>query len=326
MKFKDITNSVKGFISSTSWKIEKHTPEILLVTGIISTVAAVTMAVKATPKATAIIAEHKEQMALVHKCAEIGMRGDVETGKNVPYTEDDKKKDTITFYTKTGLKLAKVFAPATILLGVSIASQVCGYKVLSRRLAEASAAYALLATKFKAYRQRVAEKLGIEDEKKLYHNIREKEITTAAVDENGNPIENKETVLIADDDDYTMIFSQYNRAGILNPNWLPSAEQCLTFLQMEQNYWDNVLRCRKGKPVTLNEIKTRLAGDGERTTKGQAVGWTYEPDNPNHHGDNHIDFGLDRLIKAYRDGEEMPDDNSFVLDFNVDGDILYAFT
>lgn len=325
MKLKDIANSVKGFVSSTSWKIEKHAPEILLVTGIVSTVAAVALAVKATPKAEAIIEEHKQQMELVHKCAELGVRGDSETGKNVPYTEEDKKKDTIHFYTTTGMKLAKEFAPSVILLGISITSQICGYKVLSRRLAEASAAYALLASKFKAYRKRVAEKLGVTEERKLYHNMQEKEIKTTAYDENGNPIENADTVTIADDDDYTMIFSQFNRRGILNPNWMPNTEAMLTWLSMEQDYWNQVLKCRKGKPVTLNEVRTRLAGDFERTTKGQAVGWTYEPDNPNHHGDNYIDFGIDRLIKAYRDGEEMPDDSSFVLDFNVDGDILYAF-
>lgn len=324
MKLTDITNSVKGFVSNTSWKIEKHAPEILLVTGIVSTVAAVAMAVKATPKAAAIIEEHKTKMEIVHKCAEVGMRGDTETGENVPYTEDDKKKDTIHYYATTSLKLAKEFAPATILLGVSIASQVCGYKVLSRRLAEASAAYALLASKFKAYRKRVADKYGIDEEKAIYHNLRDKEISTATVDADGNVIEGCETVKVTDDDDFTMVFSQFNRKGVLNTNWFNSTEQCLTFLQMEQAYWNNVLKLRKGAPVYLNEIRARLAGDTERTCLGQVVGWTYEPDNPNHHGDNFIDFGIDRIIKAYRDGEEMPDDNSFVLEFNVDGDVLYA--
>ena len=319
----NLLTSVKGFISSTSWKIEKHAPEIFLCVGIVSTIGSVVAAVKATPKANAILEDHKQQMEVVHKCSETGLSLDKETGKNVEYTKTDLKNDTISVYAKTGWKLMKLFTPTALLVGASIVSQICGYKVLSQRLAAASAAYAALATKFKEYRKRVAEKIGTEDEKKLCHGVKAKEITTTQLDENGNPVEGKDVVYIADDDDYTGIFSQFNRDGILNPNWYPDSDQNLTWLEMEEAYWDKVLKCRKGKPVTLNEVRERL-GLG-KTQKGQATGWVYAPDNPKHIGDNRISFGLDPIIRAYRNGEEMPDDNSFVLDFNVDGNILYAF-
>lgn len=319
-----IITSIKGLVSSTSWKIEKHTPEILLTVGLVSTVAAVVTAVKATPKATAIIAEHKQRMEVVHTCADEGKSGDLETGTNVEYTKDDAKQDTVTVYVQTGVKLVKVFAPTAIFIGASIVSQVCGYKVLSKRLAEASAAYALLATKFKGYRQRVADRLGITEERNIYHDMKAQDVVRNGEDENGNPVMGDvETIFIANDDDYSGIFSQYNDDGILNPAWYADSEQNLTWLRMEQEYWNNVLKCRKGKPVTLNEVRDRL-GLG-KTQKGQAVGWVYAPDDPKHNGDNYIDFGLDPVIKAYRNGDEIPDESSFVLDFNVDGDILYAF-
>lgn len=324
MKGKDILASVKGFVSSTSWKIQKHTPEILLTVGIVSTAAAIVTAVKAAPKAATIIEEHKQQMEVVHKCSDEGKSGDLETGTNVEYTAEDSKNDTVIVYVQTGVKLVKVFAPTAILFGVSIASQVCGYKVLSKRLAEASAAYALLATKFKNYRKRVADKLGVTEERTIYHDMKAQDVLRNDVDENGNPtMGDVETVYIADDDDYTGLFCQFDRNGVLNPNWYPNSEQNLTWLRMEQSYWNNVLKCRKGRPVTLNEVRDRL-GLG-KTQKGQAVGWVYDPDNQKHNGDNYIDFGLDPLIRAYRNGDEIPDDNSFVLDFNVDGNILYAF-
>lgn len=321
MKFAD---SIKGFVSKTTWKIEKHTPEILLTVGIVTTIGAVVTAVRAAKKAEPIIEEHNKRLDLIHKCEDLGMTGNAETGENVEYTHEDAKNETIKTYLGTTGKLAIAFTPTAILLGTSIVSQVCGYKVMSKRLAEASAAYALLASKFKSYRKRVAEKLGVPEERLLYHDMKAVDVVRNGVDENGNPVESGiETVFIANDDDYTAIFTQYNKDGIRNPWWYPDSDQNLDTLRIKQDYWTKVLKCRKGKPVTLNEVRYDLGL--ETTQKGQSVGWVYDPDNPEHNGDNYIDFGLDPIIKAYRDGEEMPDDSSFVLDFNVDGEILYAF-
>lgn len=322
MKIKDIADSVKGFVSSTSWKIEKHAPEILLVTGIVSTIAAVAMAVKATPKAMAVIEEHKKQLEVIEKSEEAGVTVNAD-GETVEYTPDDAKKDRRTTLAKTVISCGKLYAMSALLLGLSIFCQIKGYKTLSRRLAEASMAYAALATKFKSYRKRVADKLGADEEAVIYHDMKAVDVVRNGEDENGNPTEaGIDTVFVADDDDYTALFSQYDKDGILNPNWYPDSAQNLDWLRMEQDYWNNVLKCRKGKPVFLNEVRERLRVG--RTQKAQAVGWVYKPDDPNHNGDNYIDFGLDRMVRAYRNGDEFPDEASFVLDFNVDGNVMYA--
>lgn len=323
MKLKNITDSIKGFVSSTSWKIEKHAPEILLVTGIVSTVAAVVMAVKATPKAMAVIEEHKKQLDVIEKSEEAGAAID-ENGKKVEYSHDDARKDRRTTLVRTVVDCSKLYALSAFLLALSVFCQIKGYKTLSRRLAEASMAYAALAKKFKEYRKRIADKYGVDEERKIYHNMKAVEVVDNGEDGNGNPTDGTgvNTVFVADDDDYTALFTQFDKDGVLNPNWYPDSEQNLDWLQMEQDYWNKVLKCRKGKPVFLNEVRERLRVG--RTQKGQAVGWVYKPDDPHHIGDNYIDFGLDRLIRAYRNGDEMPDEASFVLDFNVDGNILYA--
>lgn len=316
MKPREILTSVKGSLSSLSWKIEKKTPEILLVTGIATSIAAVVLAIKATPKAMTILDEHKSQMDEIHELEKAAEEGTVE------YSKKDRQKATITVYRKTGWGLTKCYAPSAIMLGGSIAAQVCGFKELSRRLQEASAAYAALATSYNAYRKRVAERLGDVQEREIFHNLQPKEVTTEKVDEDGNTVKDKHTVFVADDDDYSALFTQFDPNGVLNLNWNPDSEQNLTWLRMRQDYWTNVLKCRKGRPVWENEVRADLCVGC--TQKGQVVGWTYEPNNPNHKGDNYIDFGLDPIIKAYKNGEEMPDDASFVLDFNVDGEVLYA--
>ena len=139
MKLKNITESIKGFVSSTSWKIEKHAPEILLVAGVVSTVAAVVMAVKATPKAVAVIEEHKAQLEVIEKSEEAGKTVN-EDGETVEYSHEDAKKDRRTTLGKTIIKCGKLYALSAFLLGMSIFCQIKGYKTLSRRLAEASMA------------------------------------------------------------------------------------------------------------------------------------------------------------------------------------------
>ncbi|MBO7450714.1 MAG: hypothetical protein J6U54_10120 [Clostridiales bacterium] len=321
MNFKEVANSVKGFVSKMSWQIEKHKPEILLVTGIVSTVAGVVLACRATVKAQAVVEEHKNQLEVIEKSENTGVTVNAD-GETVEYTHDDAKKDRIANLARTGLRCGKLYLLSALLIGLSIFCQIKGYKTLSERLAMASAAYAALATKFKNYRKRVADKLGSDEEAVIYHDMKAVDVVRNGEDENGNPIESKETVFVADDDDYTALFTQYDKDGVLNPNWYPDSEQNLDWLRMEQDYWNKVLKCRKGKPVFLNEVRERLRVG--RTQKAQAVGWVYKPDDPNHVGDNYIDFGLDRLIRAYRNGDEMPDEASFVLDFNVDGNVLYA--
>ena len=88
-KFMD---NIKGFISSTSWKIQKHSPEICLVAGIVATVAGVVTACRATVKAQEVIEDHKKQMETIHKCEESGKTAN-EHGEITEYTHEDAKKD-----------------------------------------------------------------------------------------------------------------------------------------------------------------------------------------------------------------------------------------
>lgn len=318
----NVIESVKGFISKTSWTIEKHAPEILLVCGIATTIAGVVTACRATIKAKAVIDEHKEQMDAIDSCEDAGLTTN-EDGNQVEYTAEDAKKDRLTTRVKTVTSVVKLYLLSFILISLSIFCQIRGYRVLAERLAMASAAYAALAARFKRYRGIVARKFGPQEDKAIYHDMQSKDVTMTRVDENGNEFKEKVTVMLADDDDYTAIFSQRNSDGTLNPFWHHDCDRNLNWLKMEQSYLNKLLKCRNGKPVTLNEVRDRLGLP--LTAKGQAVGWVYDPKNPKHNGDNLIDFGLEPMYQAYRQGEEIPGEASLVLEFNVDGDILYAF-
>ena len=114
-----IMESVKGFVSSTSWKIKKHSPEILLVCGIVTTVAGVVTACRATLKAQDAMEEHKKQMDVIQKCEESGKTVNSD-GETVEYTPEDAEKDKLTVKIKTTIKVSKLYFLSFILIGLSI--------------------------------------------------------------------------------------------------------------------------------------------------------------------------------------------------------------
>ena len=59
-----IMNSVTRTFHKTSFKLKKHSPEILIVAGIAGTVVSAVLACKATVKATAVLEEAKKDNPL----------------------------------------------------------------------------------------------------------------------------------------------------------------------------------------------------------------------------------------------------------------------
>ena len=87
--------------------LKRHSPEILMVTGIIGVVASTVIACKATLKVNDILDNAKLEVEKIHECA-------ARTDLVDEYSEQDKKKDLAIVYVQTGVKLAKLYAPAVI--------------------------------------------------------------------------------------------------------------------------------------------------------------------------------------------------------------------
>lgn len=95
--------------------------------------------------------------------------------------------------------------------------------------------------------------------------------------------------------------------------WQKDPEHNLAYLKSTQDLMNERLRLRGY--LFLNEVYERLGLP--KTKAGQVVGWVYDKENPV--GDNFVDFGLfDEKSKPFINGLE----NSVLLDFNVDGNVL----
>ena len=115
-------------------------------------------------------------------------------------------------------------------------------------------------------------------------------------------------------------YSQYARFFDEScPNWDKNPEHNLTFLLTQQNYANDKLRVQGY--LFLNDVYNLLGLP--RTEAGQLIGWIYDPKNPDHIGDNYVDFGIYNTqaplsTRLFVNGYEK----SVLLDFNVDGIIL----
>jgi len=299
----EIMTKASRFVGKTGLLIKKHSPEILMITGIVGTVASTVMACKATTKVSEIKEEKEATINKIHECLE---------REDVQYTEEDSKKDLTIVYAQTGLKYVKLYAPSVALGTLSIASIVSGHHILKKRNIALAAAYTVVDKGFKEYRNRVVERFGEELDKELRYNIKAKEVEVEVTDENGNVTVEKKIMNVADKDSvsqyspYAKFFDEYCT------NWQKDPEYNLMFLRNQQNYFNDLLKTRGY--VLLNEIYEAI---GAATTKdGHVVGWVYNEKNPS--GDNYIDFGIyenKENNRAFVNGYEC----SILLDFNVDG-------
>ena len=288
-------------------KLKKHSPEILVVTGVVGTVASAVMACKATTKIDEVLAETKDNIDKTKDYVE-------KKGFSEKYTEEDYKKDLTIFYAKGGLELVKLYAPSVALGALSITAILSGHNVLRKRNVALAAAYATVEKGFKEYRGRVVERFGEELDRELKYNIKAKEVEEATVDEKtGEEKVTKKTVNVADPNNYST-YARFFDDGCTG--WTKDPEYNLMFLKNQQRYANDLLKSRGH--LFLNEVYDMLGIP--RTKAGQVVGWIYDEEYPN--GDNFVDFGIYDLYNEKARDFVNGYERTILLDFNVDGDIM----
>lgn len=296
----EIMKSVNGVASKTVMKLKKHSPEILVVAGIAGTVVSAVLACKATTKVAEILDETKGTLDTIHE----GMETGAINGQK--YTTEDGKKDTVVVYAQTGMKLAKLYAPAIILGTLSITSILASNNILRKRNVALGAAYAAIDKSFKEYRGRVIERFGEQVDTELKYGIKAKKFEEIEVDpETGKEKKVKKTVMVADPNlqsDYAVYFDSKSRNYETNPDYNRM------FLKAQQAFANDKLQTRGH--LFLNEVLDDL--DLPRTPAGQIVGWT--KDGP----DGYVNF---RIVEVERETEDGRHEPALLLDFNVEGNI-----
>ena len=285
-------------------KLKKHSPEILVVGGVVGLVASGVMACKATTKLSAILDDSKEQIELFDKVA-----ANPEM-VNEEYTVEDAEKDKKIVKVQTAVKVAKLYAPSIAVGVVSIGAIFASNNIMRKRNVALGAAYATVDRAFKDYRNRVVDRFGEELDKELRYNLKTKEVKETVEDENGKKKTVKKNIKYMDSpmpSEFAVIYDD-GCAG-----WTKDPEDNKFFLIQQQRYANERLK-RRGY-LSLNEVYELL---GFPSTKaGQVVGWLYDCKDPNYKGDNFVDFGLYNV--DYEPNRDFVNgyERNIILDFNV---------
>ena len=296
------TKTLRKSFKKAQLTVRKHSPEILMVAGVIGTVAGAVMACKETLELEDVLDECKqEKMELEEQyamCEE--------------YSEDALKKDQVKLTIKQAAKIVKLYAPSVIMEATSIGVIFASNDIMRKRNASMAAAYATLNSMYKRYRQNVIESYGEEVDKDMRFGVKHEKVTE--IDEDGNKV--KIDARIVDLDNTALAISDYSRffqSGCKGFD-ASSGRYNLLYLKGIQAMFNNKLIA--DGYVMLNDVYRELGFD--TIPEGWSIGWVYDDENPI--GDNYIDFGLyearNKNQRAVNDWEPV-----ILMDFNVDGNL-----
>ena len=290
-------------------KADQNKPEIMLVAGLVGVIGATVLACRATIKAKDIIEEKNERLEEIAEVCEDAENSDI---VELPA---ESKKEIRKVYLKTGLKLAKVYAPAVAVETAAFALLIKSNSVQRDRLAGLTAAYITVDQAFKKYREAVIAELGEDKDLEFKTGLKKQKIEAIVEDENGNEKLKKEEGLVLPDGKYVSEYAKFFDESC--PDWTKSPENNMHFLRLQQAAANEKLKIQGH--LFLNEVYDMLGIP--RTKAGAVVGWLYPAERFNSLDLNgFVDFGIyDMWANAKRADFVNGYERSILLDFNVDG-------
>ena len=289
MSFKTIANVVTSKVGRQALKLQKHSPVLLFTAGAIGVVAATVIACRATLKLDDILAE-----------ADV----DLEKARGLEhpkYSEQDRQLDIAKIYGRTTYKVARLYGPAIIVGGLSIAALTGSHVVLNRRYLGVTAAYAALDKGFREYRQRVVDKLGLDTDREFRYDMEDRTIVEET--KTGPKTKTIKQIGPKGASIYARMFDECSGYWDKRPTYNS------TFLMCQQNYANDLLNSQGH--IFLNEVYDML--DIPRSREGSVVGWI------KNNGDDHVDFGVFEGDRHSGMRFVLGHEPSVMLDFNVDG-------
>jgi hypothetical protein len=301
MKF--LPDALGRKLGAQSLLASEQAPKYLFVGGVVGMVGSTVLACRATLQLEEVLIniEHdKDRAAQAKETVEHpGYEGDA------TYSDQEYRKDLALISVRGVGSIVKLYAPAVVLGGISIAALTKSHNILRDRNLALTAAYAAVDSAYQRYRERVIERYGEDVDRELRYETEEIDV----VNEETGKIETTTVVTGAPGSIYARFYDEDSSV-----NWSPDPQINLLFLRSQQNYANDRLKARGH--MFLNEVFSELGLS--HTKAGAIVGWRWNKDS----GDDFVDFGIwgnpSDEAKAFFNGKE----GAILLDFNVDG-VIY---
>ena len=294
-----IKPSIKLAGGLTVLKLKKNAPTIMLVAGLVGVVGAGIAACRQTTKLDTAFEEANDWKEKVERAKEELTEEE--------YSEEDYENDKKIIFAHTTMNILKLYAVPGAVGAASIALIILSHTTMNNRCKALFAAYNAVSTAFQAYREKVIEKIGADEEGKLYRNPDNLEVDEeiGGIKISKEDIQRRNIHLSP----YARLFDECSKCWKsdrgYNVMFIHACEQQANAKLKEQGH------------LFLNEVYDMLGI--EQTKIGQVVGWVLG------NGDDWVDFGL-----FDDNGNPRPENIYFIdgsepsvwLDFNVDG-VIY---
>lgn len=242
-----------------------------------------------------------------HKVVEINEADIDEIKNNDVLEEKEKKKEVAKAYLRGVGRIVSLYAGPIGLMAAGGFSIGVGYGILKNRYRNALLLSASLSGTFINYRERVANKLGIDEEEKLYLGIVEETVSEKITDENGKTKTIKKSI-VTNMDPVSKYYIRLDDSWMLwNPDKDIVISKILSMLSGCQRTFE-----RKGW-ICYNQLCEIFGFPECECPDGQLLGWIWIEGE-----DNQIKFlGLDDQLERFRNGTQ----NFIILNPNFDGDM-----
>lgn len=279
--------------------VKTNSPVLLFGVGIVGFVGTTFLATKATLKLDELVLDEAESEIARVKEAQKKADGS-------EYTEKDRTKDLRKIYLRSGIKIARAYAPAVAVGVISIAALTGSHVILTKRNTGLAAAYATIEEAFKKYRERVIADVGEEKDREYRHGAVERQI---AVDtDSGVDVKTVKTF----DENNVSGYARHFAKG-KTKYWRSVPRENRTWLEIQQRFMNDKLQL--DGYLFLNDVYKALGFP--ETAASRQVGWVLGE------GDDRVSFGCfdvdsDTTVEFF-DGTEA----STLLDFNCSGNIMH---
>lgn len=251
--------NVKATLGAFKFKCKQHSPEILMIGGVLTMIAGTVVAVKKAER-------HAENVAV--KENNVNAWSSVEN-----YPEEEVKSEIKKEIRRYVVEEVKIWSVPIAIEAGGAALIFASNHIMRKRIAGLSATLVTVSTAFDQYRERVRERYGEEVDESIL--LGEKQVTIGTIDEKGKV--KKETITVADPD-VTTIGRYFTKS---NPNFSASDSFVNDFFDMQQRYLTDKLNGigfgNSGGFVLLNDIYDALGFELD-TEAGITVGKIYDRD------------------------------------------------
>lgn len=292
-------------IARTKLLLNKHSPEILLVGGLISVVTSAIWASYKSATKTPVYMLKKDVLLTALEA---------DTNLNNELGPEDISQAKLQIYGEFGFDLLRLYGPPALLMSAGIAMLIGSNRILTNRNLALAGLFTAVEAAYERYRGRVRDELGEEVDEYLLSRKRKEGLQV--LDAKKKPVKWNEIeaalpgeLTDTEDDEalglpsmYAVIFDEKS------PQWRTNNEFNEFFLRAQENYCNDKLHMEGH--VFLNEVYDALGV--KRTKEGAIVGWV------DGNGDDYISFDIYNPYNSL-DGQTIKPEGYLVLDFNVDG-------